>query len=534
MTWLKANQFANALALASIMLIAGTVFPAEAQYPGHTQQNDAKKVKSPRAISVLEWTGDAGKPKASRIVPVSVFVDGGYQDAGLYMAKPAPLAVESDTVYELQQAGVPQGLFDIAGGENVQGSWYGFGEWKPLAAPPPVKHLKPARVPARIVQDNDPDRPQFKGAAAKGGGESPSNGQTGSGAGTGVSPSASSPADDPDKPTLHRRTDSGSGSQTSSGNSSAGNSGTTTSTSDDPDKPTLHRRSDSGDNGQAESGAGAAPDDPDRPHMKKRTDASPTAASSNNDAASVGMANNVDPERPQMMHGKPAASEKELEATKLSGMPQDLKQMAAVSDSATREEHPFSYQWPSPDDAAKMQSAVEALAIKAVLPSNASTPKQTSPAPVHTGAPRSTLAHRVPTKVQPVTLMDKEFHAFELSYSGGPTVVLSARAVIGSDNAGKPLEKYVTIIAQPDFDGVPQVRLQSVTDSNHLDITPRMRLVDAVDAQGDNRAELLFELRRTTDRQFAIYKILGLHAEQAFATGSLPYATLSHVEIKAN
>jgi hypothetical protein len=186
---------------------------------------------------------------------------------------------------------------------------------------------------------------------------------------------------------------------------------------------------------------------------------------------------------------------------------------------------------------------VEALAIKAVLSNGASPANQigATPAastsktpPAHT-APKSTLAHKVPPKPPPVTLSEKDFRAYELSYNGGATLVFTAKASIGPNNAGVTTEKYVTIIAQPDFNGDPQVRLQSVTDPKHLDITPRMRLVDAVDATGDNQAELIFELRHESDRQFAIYRVRGTHAEQAFATESLPYVTPSHLsETKAN
>ena len=50
----------------------------------------AKKDNVTRAIGVYEWTGDdIKKPLASRLVPVSLFVDGDYQDAGLYLARPA-------------------------------------------------------------------------------------------------------------------------------------------------------------------------------------------------------------------------------------------------------------------------------------------------------------------------------------------------------------------------------------------------------------------------------------------------------------
>ncbi len=88
------------------------------------------------------------------------------------------------------------------------------------------------------------------------------------------------------------------------------------------------------------------------------------------------------------------------------------------------------------------------------------------------------------------------------------------------NHAGKV--KYVTLIAQPDFNGVPKVLFKSVTDDDHLDLTPKMRLVDAVDAQANNRGDLVFELSRTHDREFVIYRIAGGQAEQVFTTGSLP------------
>ncbi len=66
-----------------------------------------------RAVAVLEWTGEVGKPSASRIIPISVFDGEKYQPGGLYLAKPEPLALEPGTDYVLQDAGVARGLFDI-------------------------------------------------------------------------------------------------------------------------------------------------------------------------------------------------------------------------------------------------------------------------------------------------------------------------------------------------------------------------------------------------------------------------------------
>jgi len=45
-----------------------------------------------------------------------------------------------------------------------------------------------------------------------------------------------------------------------------------------------------------------------------------------------------------------------------------------------------------------------------------------------------------------------------------------------------------------------------------------MRLVDAVDAQADNRGELLFEMRGDTSRSFALYRVVRGRAEKLFAS----------------
>ena len=364
--------------------------------------------------SILEWVGAPGKPVASRIVPVSVFVNGQYEDGGLYLAQPAPLTVETDTLYNLEQAGVPKGTFYVAGGEEVAGAWFGYGQWKPLTPPKPRK-LAPSKTPPKVIADNDPDRPHMKNS----------------------SPGQSSPSqDDPDKPTLHRAPGAeGSGQSTSpsaGGPSGSGTSGGSTSASNDPDQPTLHRRS---ADSQSASGAGTAPEDPDRPHLRKRSAAE--AASGDEDGSPVSSVNEADPDRPKLSHGKPGAAQVQLQATKLTGVPANLQHMAAISDVRSREEHPFAYAWPDPADASRMQAAVEQLAMRAALTGGVPPGDRIGPAPATAPAaktatrasgPKSTLAHKTTLKPAPVVLSDEDFHAYELSYNAGATVVLTAKA----------------------------------------------------------------------------------------------------------
>jgi hypothetical protein len=48
----------------------------------------------------------------------------------------------------------------------------------------------------------------------------------------------------------------------------------------------------------------------------------------------------------------------------------------------------------------------------------------------------------------------------------------------------------------------------SVTDARHLDQIPRLEFIDAVDADGDGRGELLFREVTDSGQGFAIYRVL--------------------------
>jgi hypothetical protein len=163
-----------------------------------------------------------------------------------------------------------------------------------------------------------------------------------------------------------------------------------------------------------------------------------------------------------------------------------------------------------------MQQQLEIAAGNAIV---ASEPPVKPPTKAH--AATTAAQRRKATTTAPPTpkfvFTNERFKAYELNYSGGATLVFSGET---QDHAGKV--KYVTLIAQPDFNGVPQVLFKSVTDDDHLDVTPKMRLVDAVDARANNRGDLVFELRSSRDREFVIYRIADRQAEQVFSTGSLP------------
>jgi hypothetical protein len=429
-------------------LLAGS---AVAQYPGQIEKKSTKDSPTLRAIGVLEWTGAEGKPGKSRLVPITVYDGETLHDGNVYLARPYPMALGYEVEYVLERNGKAIGLYDIQKAGQEDGMWVGFGSWKPMP------HAK--QTPSRPVA-----------------------GDGGFGA-------------DDDKPVLHRRQSAGSGDTASS---------EATSAPADPDRPTLHKKTDSSDSG----GSAPAPvADPDRPTLHGSADGSSSKPDSGPNTQSREPGLDTDPSRPHLTRGKPADSGPEV-LPSLVGMPTEMEQAVAVSDAKTRPARSWDYSWANPADEDKMKADMEEIARQALAPK---APAAKSPAPN-----RASAKHRASSEppTEPLKLVDETFRVFELSYGGGATLVLTART------DGPPQEqKFVTLIAQPDLYGNVLVLLKSVTSAAHLDDTPRMRLVDAVDALADNRGELLFELRGATQRQFALYRVLRGSAERIFVTG---------------
>ena len=448
-------------------LMAGALLfalPIWSQYPGQVTKT-SKDTPTLRAIAVLEWTGEAGKPKTSRLVPVAVLdqsriLTGQLQDGGVYMARPEPLSLAGEVEYELQQNGTPLALYDLKNSGQEQGSWVGYGAWKPLPAPKPKPSMD--EVARSKIDEEDSDRP-----------------------------------------TLHRKhhkDDSKTASSSDSGSS-------TPAPATDPDRPTLHKKEPSSES----SSASAPPDDPDRPVLKKEKKKQPEESAHVDSLPEIS-----DPNRPRLKRGKSTGNGLEV-LPSLMGMPADMQQTVAVSDAKSRPEHPWTFSWSNPDDEDKMKLALEEIAREAL--------GLTPPAPAPKRAATKKTAHKAvkpPPLPDPPPLVDEHFRVLELAYGTGATLVLSART-----DGPFAEQKFVTLIAQPDLYGNVRVLLKNVTDGAHLDETPRMRLVDAVDALADNRGELLFELRGETQRQFALYRILRGQAEKLFVTAAGAYGTVS-------
>jgi hypothetical protein len=538
----------------------------------------AKPQQVVRAVGVYEWTGDFAKPAASRLIPVSLFIEGKFEDAGIYIARPVPFALLSGNVYLLQSAGIDKATLDLAYAKHLQAvestgdlafddGWFGYGSVKPLSAARKAAALKPSKTLPVLTTTADPNRPHFGSkpgdTASSTGSDSskPSTTQTNdktdnkpattttssttspstsgdpdrptmkrrgsdtSGSGTSTTASStpadtgSAPADDPDRPTMKRRTPDTASSGTDT-TTTASTTSTGSTSADDPDRPTMKRRTpDCTDTASTTDNAPPSADDPDRPTLKRHTaeDAKKTK-SSGSDIATVTAAGslNDDPNRPNLHHGKPTSSMTEQDLPKLTGLPANLHQMVAVSDAVNRDPHPFTLDW---DDEAQHKAILEKMQgmAHAQLAAYGSTPATPTPAPAVKKTTPTTARLRRPTATPtPQTpLLDEELKAYTLSYGGAATYVYSAN----TGGTGAAL-RYVTIVAQADGLGDIKPAIQSVTDAAHFNRTPKMQFVDVVDADASNRASLLFELRSQNARQFALYRVIASHPEQIFLTGT--------------
>lgn len=513
----------------ALELFAGCLAPAARGQMHHVDSPE----KVTRAVGVYEWTGELGKPTASRFVPVSLFIDGHFEDAGLYLARPVPFALQNGDLYTVERAGEPEGTLDLDMAERVvsgnaladdnpTGAWYGFGRFTAQAAPkPPTPLHKSAHVgviqsssgaaSADISADTGDGRPHMsRRTPAADPGDTPSH-PAGNNSGS-SRPSGHDDGDDTDRPTLARR---------------------------DPSQDASRRRAVGGKGGTASVTAiGPAPgEDPDRPTLSRKS--------------------------------ADTASAKEL-----TGLPADLHQAVAVSDAVFRDPHPFARPWEGPEDRSSTLQAMQALAQPAILaymkannlvpsratvtsPAGSSSQEGTAagaengagaPPKLQRGRPAEygggkapAAAHPVPPHVArgthtpartltlqaPLTLQDEQISGYTLTYGGLPTFAYTARAAAALETPGDapparalPIV-FVTVVAQRLPSGNLQVALSNVTDSAHLDRGPRLRLIDAVDPDASHRGSLLFELRGNSNRQFAFYRLTSARAENTFTSAAI-------------
>jgi hypothetical protein len=455
-----------------------------------------KKDLGPRALGLLKMTA-SGK---ATLVPIMIEIDGKLYDASSYKADPVPMALESGTVYEGEKTGSPLGLFTINGAlhslaANADVPWIAIGAWLAGGAEAPKTGMKAEPVPLGIENSDAPPR-LTKGDAPAGG--TPSKA---------TPPAAAPPSATPSTPQANPAPSGSTPAATPS------TTGSTTPSAAAPSTPKLGEKKDEKKPDQSK---------PDQKPAEKQ-DASVSTQSTNS---------SDDSNRPRLRRGKPTGPMPDYDVPGY-GKPKSRKDsgassggdaganpagsaiptepvelIAAISDADGPELRSYAYEWGQGDEAERRKQMVDLAKqqLRAYIDARAKGQIPAKP------APRPGTRKVTPKTADPL-IDNVQMRTFDLWGSNQPVLVLSAdghlpppAGTVASDLPVAPLQYKIMLVARTDIYGNLHRLYSGVTDRFHLDVTPQLDLIDAVDADGDGRGELLFRKTSDAGSGYAIYK----------------------------
>jgi hypothetical protein len=179
--------------------------------------------------------------------------------------------------------------------------------------------------------------------------------------------------------------------------------------------------------------------------------------------------------------------------------------VAAISDAAGPDPQSYKFFWKTGEEEERRNQML-ALAAEEVKAYAAALLKNQIPAKPVTPRP-SAVGHKAAKQAQPV-LENVQFHGFDVWLTGQSVMTLSAEAHIpGAMGVNAAAEPYsVMLVARTDIYGNLRKLYSGITDKFHLDVTPRLELIDVVDADGDGRGELLFRETSDAGSGYLIYR----------------------------
>jgi hypothetical protein len=511
--------YRGSLFVALLVCVTGSVVQVTAQEerpqitPGE-RKVPRKKDAGPRAVAVLQL---AANGKAS-LVPIAILVGGKFWDASAYKADPIPMALEPGTVYEAERAGSSLGLFTVnsalhSNAVNVQTRWLGTGAWLPAGTEKPKTALKAEKAPVGIDTSDAPPRLTRSGSAPK---ERP--------------PATTAPASTPPQ---DAGGSAGSG-QTSQGQTNPAPSSPSQTGSSQPNpSQTGSSSSPPAPNSSAPTPPGVSKPTDSKPGDAKPSDAKPADRPSTPQSDSGADEAN----RPRLRRGKPveplpedevpgyskpgaaASAASPADAGKIVAAPAEkssIQLIPAISDASGPEPKSFAFEWLKDEEGERLQQMttlakeqvrtyVDAQAKAKIMPAPKSTSPQTARRAAASKAPRS--------KTKDPILENVQMNAYDLWGNNQPVLVFTAEAHIPPPPAGTPqagadsdLQYSILLVANPDIYNNLHKLYVGITDKYHLDISPRLELVDALDADGDARGELLFREISDNGNGWIIYR----------------------------
>jgi hypothetical protein len=131
-------------------------------------------------------------------------------------------------------------------------------------------------------------------------------------------------------------------------------------------------------------------------------------------------------------------------------------------------------------------------------------------------------ARKTPALPKGAAITTYDLRAYHLDFSSSPTFVLTANLTVDGAKAlrGGAFDYYVTVVAREDINGNPIRIFGLVSDTNHLDAFPRLEMVDAVDADANGKADLLFRQYSDVGISYSLYRVYPYDMQKIFEGGS--------------
>ena len=201
-----------------------------------------------------------------------------------------------------------------------------------------------------------------------------------------------------------------------------------------------------------------------------------------------------DPERPTLRRhtAEERKAEAQSRATAKEFVPPAMHMLVAISDAGGPEPRPFTFRAKA-GELDQLRAAMEKLA-RAELDKDR---KPTQPAEKKSVIGKKPRFHGPVSS--PLSLQNARFGVFDVNTDNAPIMMYSATAVIDGT------KKYITIAAWEEIDSSLRKVFTQVTDDQHLDVYPRLEVIDAVDASGSGRGELLFRAYGEQGSRFVLY-----------------------------
>jgi hypothetical protein len=238
--------------------------------------------------------------------------------------------------------------------------------------------------------------------------------------------------------------------------------------------------------------AASAPSEDDRPRLR-RGPAPPPPPKQQTDE----VLNNIDrdPERPTLR--RQTAEERKAKVAAATPtkefVPPAMHMAVAISDAGGPEARPFTFR-AKPGETDKLRAEMEKLA-RTELDKLRKVPKP----PATQGVAGKKQRFHGPTSFPALELQNPSFGVFDVNGNNAPILVYSAAALVDG------LKRYITVAAWEEIDESLRKAFTQITDDHHLDVYPRLEIIDAVDARGNSRGELLFRAFGDQGNHFALY-----------------------------